>query len=226
MRGSIAPPVDILRRAPWTMRIEDSRRVLANLLLWLVVAGLIYGAAMGTFRGLAGQSDWLKQIVYSAVKVPVLLTVAFAISLPSFYVINTLVGLRRDFGEAVRALIATQAGLAIILASLAPLTLFWYASSPNYNQAILFNGVMFAVASFSSQLLLRGYYGPLIQRNPRHRILLRCWIGVYVLVAIQLAWLLRPFVGFPGAEVQFVRPEAWDNAYVVVLRLIWQTLFQ
>ena len=35
------------------------------------------------------------------------------IGLPSFFVLNTLFGLRRDFGQAVRALMATQAGLAI-----------------------------------------------------------------------------------------------------------------
>ena len=91
--------------------------------------GLLYGAAMGSFRGLVAESQWLLQIAYSAVKVPLLLTATFAISLPSFYVVNTLLGLRRDFAAAVRSLVAAQAGLAIVLASLAPFTLFWYASS-------------------------------------------------------------------------------------------------
>ena len=34
---------------------------------------------------------------------------------PSFFVINTLLGLRDDFGRVVRALMATQAGLTVIL---------------------------------------------------------------------------------------------------------------
>ncbi len=215
---------DVLRRAPWTTRELSAARALARLVACLVVSGLVYGAAMGSFRGLAGQPQWLLQISYSAVKVPLLLMAAFVIGLPSFFVLNTLFGLRRDFSQAVRALVATQAGLAIILASLAPVTLLWYASSSDYRQALLVNGCMFAVASLAAQWLLRRHYAPLVARNRRHRWLLWTWAAVYVLVAIQLAWLLRPFVGTPRAEVQFLRPEAWDNAYVVVARLVGRTL--
>jgi hypothetical protein len=217
---------DVLRRAEWTTQPDNSVRALVRLLLCLIFFGVFYGAVMGTFRGLAGQSQWLEQIVYSAVKVPLLLTVSFILSLPSFFVLSSLLGLRRDFAQAVRSLVAAQTGLAITLTALSPLTLLWYASSTDYAEALLFNGVMFAIASLAAQMLLRGYYRPLIRRNPRHRILLACWGGVYVSVAIQLAWLLRPFIGSLGNEVQFLRPEAWDNAYVVVFRLIWQLLVQ
>lgn len=55
-------------------------------------------------------------------------------------------------------------------------------------------------------------------------MLLRCWGAVYALVAIQLAWLLRPFVGSVGKEVEFLRAEAWDNAYVRVATLVWRVV--
>jgi hypothetical protein len=190
----------------------------------LAAFALLYGAAMGTFRGLTFQDQWLRQIAYSAAKVPLLLFGSFAISLPSFFVLSTLVGLRKDLGESLRAIVAAQAGLAVALASLSPLTLLWYASSANYSHALLVNGVMFAVASAAAQYLLRQYYRPLVARNPRHRTMLACWGFTYVLVAIQLAWLLRPFIGAPGRQVQFLRPEAWDNAYVFVCRLIWRAI--
>ena len=45
---------------------------------------------------------------------------------------------------------ATQAGLTVILTALAPFTAFWYASGSEYHTAILFNGLMFAIASFSA----------------------------------------------------------------------------
>ena len=216
---------DILRRAPWMTRSADSRRVLLRLSGQLVLFGLLYGMAMGSFRGLAAQSQWLQQIAYSATKVPLLLTATFVISLPSFFVINSLLGLRRDFAAAIRALVAAQAGLAIVLASLAPFTLLWYATSAAYNQALLFNGAMFAIASFSAQYLVRGYYRPLIERNRRHQFVLWCWLFVYTLVGIQMAWMLRPFIGSPAMEVQFLRPDPWDNAYEFVARLVWRTLF-
>jgi hypothetical protein len=220
----LATADDVLRRAAWTTRSGDFHRSLVRLVGCLVLFGLIYGAVMGTFRGLAGQSQWLVQIVYSAVKVPLLLLASFSISLPSFFVLSTLLGLRKDFGQSLRAVVATQAGLAVVLASLAPLTMLWYASSADYQSALLFNGLMFALASVAAQWLLRTYYRPLVARSPRHRWLLWGWLLVYAFVAIQMAWLLRPFIGAPTIEVQFLRPEAWDNAYVVVTRLVWRAL--
>jgi len=225
MRAWLGSADDILRRAPWVTDQLDSRRAIVRMFGCLVLFGLLYGVAMGSFRALASQPQWLRQVVYSAVKVPLLLTATFVISLPSFYVLNSLFGLRRDFARAVRALVAAQAGLAIVLASLAPFTLTWYASSAVHHEALVFNGAMFAVASFTAQWLVRGYYRPLIARHPRHRQLLWCWLIVYTVVAIQMAWLLRPFLGAPGKNVEFLRPEAWDNAYVIVLRLVWRTLF-
>lgn len=216
---------DILRRAPWVTNRLDTRRALSRLIGCLVAFGLLYGAAMGSYRALVAEPQWLRQIVYSAAKVPLLLTATFAISLPSFFVLNSLLGLRRDFAQAVRSLVAAQAGLAIVLASLAPFTLVWYALSASYSKALLFNGAMFAVASFTAQWLVRGYYRPLIVQNHRHRWVLWGWLAVYVLVGIQMAWLFRPFIGSPGGAVQFFRDDPWDNAYEFVARLVWRTLF-
>jgi hypothetical protein len=117
--------------------------------------------------------------------------------------------------------VATQAGLAIILASLAPFTAFWYAGSDSYASAVTFNGLMFAVASLSAQWLLRGYYQPLVARNKRHRTMLRLWVALYAFVAIQMAWILRPFIGAPGGPPQFLRDDVRSlDAYVTVIRLV------
>jgi hypothetical protein len=215
---------EVLRRASWTTLPTRAKYTLVRLVACLVVFGLLYGAAMGTFRGLAGEAQWLRQIAYSAIKVPLLLVATFLISLPSFFVLNTLLGLRRDFDQSIRAIVATQAGMAVILASFAPLTLLWYASSANYNSATLCNGIMFAAASLTAQKLLREYYRPLIGRNPRHKWMLWGWMLVYSLVAIQMAWLMRPFIGSLDRDVEFLRPEAWDNAYVIVFRLIVRSI--
>jgi MFS family permease len=213
---------DILRRRDWTTGSGRAGSALGWLLAAILAFGMFYGAVMGLFGGVLGERLW--QVIFSAAKVPVLLLASFLLGLPSFFVFNTLFGLRRDFGQAVRALMATQAGLAIVLASLAPLTALWYASSADYGAALRFNGMMFAVASLAGQWLLRQYYRPLIRRNRRHRWMLWTWLGIYVFIAIQMAWIFRPFVGDPGAPVQFLREESWGNAYEVVGRLIWDAL--
>jgi hypothetical protein len=186
---------------------------------WLVLGcGMAYGAVMGSYGGRGLQA------LYSALKVPLLLIVTAGIGMPSFFVLNTLLGLRDDFPRAVRSLIGTQAGLTIILVSLAPITAFWYASVTDYRSAILFNGVMFAIASLGAQFMLRRSYQPMIAQNPRHRLMLRAWLVVYVFVGIQMGWVLRPFIGNPGSPVQFFREGSWSNAYEVVLQMIWDVL--
>ena len=62
------------------------------------------------------------QALYSALKVPLLLLATVGLSLPSFFILNTLLGLRDDFGTRARAIAASQAGLTVILVALAPLT--------------------------------------------------------------------------------------------------------
>jgi hypothetical protein len=214
---------DILRAKPWTTRSLNNGRALVWLLASIIVCGGLYGAVMGTFRGLAPET--LVQMMYSAVKVPLMLLATFVISLPSFFVVNTLLGLRRDLAQALRALLATQAGLSIILASLAPFTALWYASFSSYSSAVAFNGLMFAIASFSAQWLLRGYYMPLVQRNSRHRVILRVWVFIFAFVGIQMAWVLRPFVGDPRSPLQFFRDDVRSvDAYVTVVRLVTRIL--
>jgi hypothetical protein len=222
MPGLLLRADDVLRRRPWTVRPGRTWQTLGVLAACIAVFGMIYGAVMGSYGGVLGDRFW--QVVFAAVKMPILLLATFLVGLPNFFVLNTLFGLRRDFGRAVRALMAAQAGVAIILASLAPLTALWYVSFRDYPAATLFNAAMFAVASFGAQGLLRGYYQPLIERNRRHRWMLWTWIVIYAFVGIQMAWILRPFLGDPNLPVEFFRDETWGNAYVIVGRLIWSRL--
>ncbi len=191
------------------------------LLILLVACGFFYGAVMGTYSGLA--AGRFHQLFYSGVKVPLLLLVTFALCLPSFFVVNTIAGLRDDFGQALRALVATQSCVTVVLAGLAPVTAFWYVSCGDYRLAVLFNGLIFGIASVSAQVVVRRYYGPLIRRSVRHRQLLWAWLLLYAFVGIQMGWVLRPFIGDPDLPVAFFRSGAWGNAYVEVARMIVAT---
>jgi hypothetical protein len=210
---------DVLRGRHWK-RAPDALNPSLRFLLMILCFGLAYGAAMGCFGGVSGDRVW--QVVYSAVKVPMLLLVTFAVSLPSFFVLNTLLGVRADFGDVLRGLFATQAALTILLSSFAPLTLFFYVCFNDYQAAILFNVLMFAIASIAAQRLLRRHYRPLIARNSVHRRLFYVWIVIFAFVGIQMGWVLRPFVGSPDKPVQFFREGAWGNAYVEVVHIGWR----
>ena len=97
-------------------------------------------------------------------------------------------------------------------------------SNDFYPAATSFNALMFGIASFGAQWLLRHHYRVLIRRHPRHRLMLWTWLVVYGFVGIQMAWMLRPFIGNPGETVQFFRSETWGNAYIKFLTAAWQAM--
>ena len=188
----------------------------------VALGGAAYGAVMGAFGGFDG--DRPLQILFSAVKVPMLILVTTMLAMPSYFVVNALFGLRNDFGQAFRAVVSTQTAVAIVLASLAPFTALWYASTKDYNEATMFNALMFAVASLAAQWVLRKRYAPLVARNRRHRWMMRAWLVVYAFVGIQMGWTLRPFLGQPGVAVSFFRGSVAGNAYVIVAEIAWKAV--
>jgi hypothetical protein len=208
---------DILRGQFQIVQDESTAKAVFYITLLLFIFGTFYGAVMGSFGGILGQRIW--QVIISGVKVPMLLLCTFVISLPSYFVINTLFGLRGDFKYAMLALLATQAGHTIILSSFAPLTAFWYVSCSNYRAAILFNALIFGSATLAAQLILRRLFQPLIQRDKRHIWPLRAWLVTYIFVGIQMGWVLRPFIGSPSMPPQFFREGAWGNAYVTIVNI-------
>lgn len=217
--SSWAGRVDELLRGEWN-RTSVSLPSNVRLILTLVGFGLLYGILMGTYSGL--ERGHALQLLYSGIKVPMLLVVTFLVALPSFWVLNRLVGLSGDFPSVLRALISTQAVLTIVLASLSPFVVLWYCSFDDYGSAILANAAAFAIASLAAQWRLMQFYKPLIAANRRHRAMQAVWIILYAFVGIQLGWTLRPFIGDPGQPAQFMRQDPVSNAYIVVLRLIWQ----
>jgi hypothetical protein len=199
--------------------------MVAGIIALMICCGLIYGSVMGSWaKTLDTIRPW--QMFFSGVKVPLLLSATFLLSLPSFYVANTMLGLQQDFGDALRSLLATQAALTIVLAALSPFTLFWYVSGAEYDQALAFNALMFGIASLAVQLLLRKLYRPLIQRNRLHIWMVRTWLLIYSFVGIQMGWVLRPFIGSPDRPTTFFREDAWGNAYLVIYELFHKLLAQ
>jgi hypothetical protein len=186
--------------------------------LMVLIFGSLYGAFMGTFH--LDSPHRLLQVLYSGVKVPLLLFATSAVCLPGFFVLNTVLGLRDDLRAALRAILTGQAAFGVTLASLAPLTRFWYFSSDSYRAALLFNAGAFAVGALAGQMVMLRHYRPLIRRNRIHRVTLVAWLVLYAFVGMQMGWMLRPFIGSPNMPTTFFRQEPFTNAYVVILGLI------
>lgn len=199
-----------LLRSEGRFAADSTQLPIRDLSLFFLAGGLLYGTAMGTFGSRPSQ------MLYSSVKVPLLLIATTFMCLPSFFVLNAILGLREDFVSAFKAVIAAQATFAVALASMAPLTLVCYVSTADYRFALNFNGLPWLVALVAAQVTLSRHYRRLIGRNPRHRVAVWTWLVIFALVAIQLSWVLRPFVGDPSLPPAFSREDAWSNAYLEI----------
>ncbi len=201
------------RFAPGSLEIRWS-----TLLACIVLGGLFYGACMGSWQ-LRPQ-----QQLYSALKTPLLISAGGLFCLPSFYVINTILGLRDDLPMALRGVLASQAATALCLASLGPIVATLYTGTQSYPMATAWNGIFFLLASLGGQVVMQRHYQSLIKRNPKHRLGLYAWLFTFWFVTIQLAWMLRPFIGNPGDVTTFFRKDKWGNAYVQVWDVISKIL--
>lgn len=187
--------------------------------LWLGASGCaLAGAGLGVTA-----DPWLA--LFAALKVPLLVALTAGLCLPSFFVVNTVLGLRDDFPAACRGLLAAQATLGLCLGSLAPMLVFLAVSVHDPYLVTLLDAAQFAAATWAAQAVLSRHYAPLIAKDPRHRLCLRGWLLLFAFTAVQLAWVLRPFRGTAGFPVQFLRPEAFEqNAYVVLLEHLVKAL--
>jgi len=116
----------------------------------IVLLAVFYGLCMGSFNLLQGLEDrahdTCMQIVASAVKLPLLFFLTLAVTLPSLYVFNALVGSRLSILSVLRLLVAAIGVILAVLASLGPIVVFFALSTPNYPFMILLNVAMCTVS--------------------------------------------------------------------------------
>ena len=214
---STATRADTALRA--LLRPDAPALALPKLAVLVALAGALQGATMGSYALFNGGSPWF--MLWAAIKVPLFLGLAAGLCFPALRVLYYLLGLSEQWALAVRALAASQAAFAAILASLSPFTFVFYASGASYRGALIFNLTLFAVAGFAAQGVARARLGQLLQSESRHLKLWLIGFGLWAFVATQLAWNLRPFIGSPDAPLQFLRSDAFSNVYLG----LWKLLF-
>jgi hypothetical protein len=132
-------------------RLSDLKREtievrVGGLSVVLLMLAMGYGACMGSFALFKSEGPTYYQLLASVVKVPALFVLTLAVTLPSLYVFNALVGSRLSLISVVRLLAATLAVLVSVLASLGPIVAFFSVSTTSYHFMVLLNVLVFAVS--------------------------------------------------------------------------------
>lgn len=122
-----------------------------------IILGGAYGFFMGWYALFRGGDAASMQVVASTLKLPALFMLTLAVTFPSLYVFNAIVGCRMSFGATARVLVAAIAVNLAVAASLGPILAFFTVSTTSYSFMILLNVALLAVAGLVSVgFLLRG----------------------------------------------------------------------
>jgi hypothetical protein len=193
---------------------RDLKTYFINSNVTVIVLSAVYGAIMGLYPGGL-------QILYDAVKIPMLLLISLYITAPSFYVLTSLLGGRRSFSQVIVLLLSGITVMSTILLALIPVNLFFLLTTANTTTdfLILLNVLIFTIAGFFALVYwLRGF----MALYPGGEWILSFLIGsfIFAFVGTQLAWVLRPYFNYRG---YFIGPLE-KNFYIVIIELILKAL--
>ena len=128
----------------------------AGLSVAVLLLGVFYGLCMGSFTMIRTGGEAYMQLIASAVKLPLLFFLTLAVTFPSLYVFNALLGTRLSVLSAMRLLIAALGVMLAVLASLGPIVVFFALSTKSYPFMILLNVATSTIAgSLGLGFLLR-----------------------------------------------------------------------
>ncbi len=191
----------------------------------LVISSSAFLAAYGAVLG-STHSIW--QALSSAIKLPLLFLVTLVICVPALYIFSVLFGSSQRLSQLVTLVLSAITVTAVLLLSLAPVTFFFMLTTSGYQFFKLLNVFFFAIAGFAGMFFLsRGIHSITTagkESGTKIRgMVLYLWILLYAFVGSQMAWTLRPFVGYPAARFELIR-ELGGNFYTNILYSIGEIL--
>lgn len=112
----------------------------------------IYGASMGLYSGGI-------QVLYTALKIPLLLFLTLYICVPTFYVLDSLLGGALSFKQMLLILLAGFTIMATILLAFLPVSLFFLLTTADYTFVVILNVAIFALGGIGAMIyFLQGYF--------------------------------------------------------------------
>ncbi|RYD33471.1 MAG: hypothetical protein EOP87_10925 [Verrucomicrobiaceae bacterium] len=198
--------------------------------------GRVASVAVMAFAGLAVYGFtvgfWRDPVMggYVAVKLPLLVALTLACNALLNGLLGLLLGTGIGFRQSFFALLTAFALSAVILGSLAPVTLLMALNAPPPDAP----GAGDAHAGYLvTHTLLIGFAG--IAANIHlHRLLaakapnataatatLLAWLAGNGFLGAQFSWILRPFFGSPNLKVEFLRPDPMNGNFY---QAVWNSI--
>jgi len=205
-------------------RIGLSHKNLAMLMSSIIFLSM-YGLVMGFSHGLL-------QAASSAIKLPFLFIVTLMICTPSLHFFNLFFGSRQTLGQTMALVLTAMTTTSVILVSFSPVTFFFLTTTGEYMFFKLLNVAFFGIAGVMGIYFLRQGIRAMesgeeevdildeedeLKQKPSintvkeddgkqtRSLIFMVWVILYGFVGTQMAWTLRPFVGYPETEFVLFR---------------------
>lgn len=186
---------ELLRHRPRLLRrlLEgDSLPQIARAaMVTIVVTMAVMGASMGFYRGGL-------QILYAAIKLPLVMLLTAAITAPVYSAIKTALqhkaSIMADFALILSALALT----CLVTVALAPVLLLGVFQQTPYHKLILLLVGLFGLGGAAGYVFFfKGINQQLVRG---HRLICVTLLVAMGLVGSQMAWLTRPYLVRPASE--------------------------
>ena len=169
-----------------TLRQNDAPPALAAKLLGLTFAAfIIFGLTLGSF-------SFNEQLWAAPLKILMGVIISAVICLPSLYIFTALTGTSLKLPEIARGLAAALALIAALLLGFTPV--LWVFSQSTESEPF------FGFLVLAAWLIAVGFGTGLLMKMLKHTQTtkttpLRIWIGIFLLVTLQMSTTLRPLIG-------------------------------
>jgi hypothetical protein len=162
----------------------------------VAIASLVLSAIGGLGLGV---SNGPLQAVAAAAKMPLVTLGALAVCFPAFAIFAALLGSRASVEKVLRVFAVGLGLRGAIIAGLAPLLLFFSSVGSPYGFLLLAGLAVFGIAECGFlRTVERGVAALHARGDPISLGLVRGWAVLYLAVAAQMTWSLRPFIRHPS----------------------------
>jgi len=184
--------------------------IISAQILIIALFAFCYGLMMGSYN------SWM-QAISSGTKLMSLLFLTLIICFPSFYIVQLVLGSKVKIKQLAVMMLSGFLMTTTIMLAFAPIVLLFQLSGDNYNfLKFLHVGVFIFSGFFGMRAVLDALRNSFAAQGVYPQIglsIFRVWVIIFAFVGIQLAWNLRPFVGYKDIPFELFRENTQGNFY-------------
>lgn len=167
---------------------EGMAELVRAMILTILFASGVFGAALGAYRG-----GW--QILFAALKLPLVLLLTACVCAPVLTAVRRVVQGRGELRRDLALLLASLALASLVQAALVPLFILATRLGAGYHQLVLLAVAMYGAGGLAGLLVLGRGLGA--APGAGRLLVVQVTVTIFFVVAAQMAWVLRPYLVRP-----------------------------